>query len=140
MASVCFYFQVHQPFRLRQWLFAAFDLSLVGQEPQPSMTAWKRLETATPLGHVEGTMFPAAFSHIAGGYSAGYYGYMWSQVIALDMLSAFRGNLMDPAVGKRYRDTILARGGEVHPAKMVRDFLGREPNSEAFFAEITGKR
>ena len=43
-------------------------------------------------------------------------------------------------VAPRQDPQLLARGGEVHPAKMVRDFLGREPNSEAFFAEITGKR
>lgn len=124
----------------RQWLFASYDMALVGEKPESALAAWKRLEGDTPLGHVDGSLFPAAFSHIAGGYGAGYYGYMWSQVMALDMLSGFKGNLMDPAAGKRYRDAILARGGEAHPAKLVRDFLGREPNSQAFFAEITGKR
>jgi thimet oligopeptidase len=124
----------------RQWLLASYDMALVGEKPEPALAAWKRLDGDTPLGHVEGSLFPAAFSHIAGGYGAGYYGYMWSQVMALDMLSGFKGNLMDPAAGKRYRDAILARGGEVHPSKLVRAFLGREPNSQAFFAEITGKR
>lgn len=124
----------------RQWLFASFDMALVSANPEPALAVWKRMENETPLGHVEGSMFPASFSHIAGGYAAGYYGYMWSQVIALDMLSAYGDNLLDPKVGKRYRDTILAQGGQVHPANMVRRFLGREPNSKAFFAEITGKR
>jgi thimet oligopeptidase len=98
------------------------------------------MESATPLGHVEGTMFPAAFSHIAAHYAAGYYGYMWSEVLALDMLSRFSGNMLDPRVGRLYRDTILAQGGQVEPADMVRKFLGREPSSEAFFREITGRR
>ena len=40
----------------------------------------------------------------------------------------------------RYRDTILVQGGQEEEMKMVRRFLGREPSSEAFFAEITGKR
>ncbi|MBK6981031.1 MAG: Zn-dependent oligopeptidase [Betaproteobacteria bacterium] len=93
-----------------------------------------------PLGHVEGTMFPASFSHIAAHYAAGYYGYMWSEVLALDMLSKFSKNLLDPKVGRFYRDTILAQGGQVEPADMVRKFLGREPSREAFFAEITGRR
>jgi Zn-dependent oligopeptidase len=47
---------------------------------------------------------------------------------------------MDPKTGARYRDTILARGGEEEEMDMVRKFLGRAPSSDAFFAEITGKR
>jgi thimet oligopeptidase len=123
----------------RQWLYAAFDMEL-STNPRPSLAVWKSLESATPLGYVEGTIFPASFSHIASNYGAGYYGYMWSQVIAIDMLSAFHGNLLDPKVGARYRDTILSQGGQREEMDMVRRFLGREPNSDAFFAEITGRR
>jgi thimet oligopeptidase len=123
----------------RQWLFATFDMELA-TEPRQPLAVWRNLESATPLGHVEGTMFPASFSHIAAHYAAGYYGYMWSQVIALDMLSAFKPDMLDPKVGIRYRDTILAPGGQVDEMQMVRRFLGRDPSNEAFFAEITGKR
>ncbi|MGE0357638.1 MAG: M3 family metallopeptidase [Burkholderiales bacterium] len=123
----------------RQWLYAAFDMAL-STEPQPAMAAWKRLEAGTPLGFVEGTYFPASFSHIASNYAAGYYGYMWSQAIALDMLSAFSKDLLDAKVGRRYREAILSQGGQREPADMVRKFLGREPSSDAFFAEITGRR
>jgi thimet oligopeptidase len=124
----------------RQHLFAEFDMTLVGEKQEKAIDVWKRLEGATPLGHVEGTIFPAAFSHIAGGYAAGYYGYMWSEVMALDMLSAFGNNLLDPNVGARYRNTILANGGQVPPKELVKSFLGREPNSKAFFEELAGKR
>jgi thimet oligopeptidase len=65
---------------------------------------------------------------------------MYSEVIGLDLLSPFQRDMLDPAVGARYRDTILAQGGQVEEMDMVRKFLGREPSSEAFFAEITGKR
>jgi Zn-dependent oligopeptidase len=123
----------------RQWLFASFDMELA-TDPRPPLAVWRNLESATPLGHVEGTMFPASFSHIAAHYAAGYYGYMWSQVIALDMLSVFKADMLDPKVGIRYRDTILAPGGQVEEMEMVRRFLGRDPSSEAFYAEITGKR
>jgi thimet oligopeptidase len=126
-------------FYTSQWLYASYDMAL-SKDPQPALAAWKKLEEATALGHVEGTMFPASFNHIASNYAAGYYGYMWSQVIALDMLSAFKGNLLDPAVGRRYRDTILVQGGQEEEMKMVRRFLGRDPSPDAFFAEITGKR
>jgi thimet oligopeptidase len=61
-------------------------------------------------------------------------------VIALDMLSAFKPNLLDPKVGARYRDAILAQGGQDEEMNLVRNFLGRAASSDAFFAEITGRR
>lgn len=86
-------------------------------------------------------MFPANFAHIVGsGYGAGYYGYMWSEVLALDMLSIFGDSLMNPAIGKRFRDTILSQGGQQYAKDMVKNFLGREPSNEAFFQEIVGQR
>jgi thimet oligopeptidase len=123
----------------RQWLYAKFDMEL-STDPRPPLVVWKQLETATPLGHIEGTMFPASFSHIASNYAAGYYGYMWSEVIALDMLSQFKGHMLDAAVGARYRREILSQGGQREEMDDVRKFLGRDPSSEAFFAEITGRR
>jgi len=65
---------------------------------------------------------------------------MWSQVIALDMLSPFKADMLDPEVGARYREAVLAPGGEGEETAMVRKFLGREPSNQAFIAEITGKR
>jgi Zn-dependent oligopeptidase len=123
----------------RQWTLATFDMEL-SRDPRPPLAAWKQIESAGPLGHVEGTMFPSSFRHIAGGYAAGYYGYMWSQVIALDMLSPFKADMLDPAVGARYRDAILAPGGQGEEGAMVRKFLGRDASNAAFLAEITGKR
>jgi thimet oligopeptidase len=123
----------------RQWLLAVFDMAM-STDPQPPLALWKKLEGATPVGYAEGTSFPSSFGHIAGDYAAGYYGYMWSEVIALDMLSAFKPNLLDPKVGARYRDAILAQGGQDEEMNLVRNFLGRAASSDAFFAEITGRR
>ena len=120
-----------------QWLLASFDMEM-STRPRPPLEAWKELESATPLGYVEGTTFPTAFRHLASGYAAGYYGYMWSRVIARDLLTAFNGNLLDAKVGARYREAILGAGAESEEADMVRKFLGREPSSKPFFAEITG--
>src|SRR4030095_3707153 len=110
-----------------------------GVPPAP-MPAWAEIESKSRLGHVEGSMLPANFGHLMGGYAAGYYGYMWSEVLALDMLSAFDGKLMNPEVGHRYRQTILASGGQRRPQALVETFLGRKPTSDAFYAEITGRR
>jgi thimet oligopeptidase len=126
-------------FYARQWLYASYDMALA-TDPRPPLAVWKNLEAATPLGHVEGTIFPASFSHIAAHYAAGYYGYMWSEVLALDMLSQFKADMLSPSVGMRYREAILSQGGQREEMAMVRKFLGREPSSEAFFAELAGKR
>ena len=120
----------------RQHLYASYDLALYGPEPQDPLALWQRMEGSTPLGHVAGTMFPAGFSHIATNYSAGYYGYLWSLVVATDLRSAFAHNRLDPAVGLRYRNTILAQGSQRPPAQMVRDFLGRDFKPDAFFEDL----
>ncbi len=124
----------------RQHLYASFDMALYGPQPAEAMALWQRMEGETPLGYTPGTAFPGQFDHIIRNYGAGYYGYMWSEVIALDMLSQFGDNLMNPAVGRRFRAAILERGGEQTGAELVRDFLGREPSPRAFFAEIRGQR
>jgi len=88
------------------------------------------------LGHVPGTMFPAGFSHVANGYGAGYYGYLWSEVLAADLRTAFAADRLDPTVGGRYRRTILANGSQVLPQELVRRFLGRDSNSQAFYEDL----
>ena len=123
-----------------QHLLADYDLTLYGDTPVDPDATWARMEAETPLGHTPGTIFPSSFEHIIRGYAAGYYGYMWSEVLALDMLSQYGNNIMNPKVGRRFRDTVLVHGGERPAAQMVRKFLGREPNNAAFIAEITGTR
>jgi Zn-dependent oligopeptidase len=124
----------------RQWLYASFDLALTSETPGPSMSVWEQMETDSLLGHVPHTAFPGTFAHIVGGYAAGYYGYMWAEVLALDMLSAFGDNIMNPEVGRRFRREVLSRGGEEPAAALVQRFLGRPVNTEAFFKEIVGER
>jgi thimet oligopeptidase len=78
----------------------------------------------------------ASFGHIASGYSAGYYGYLWSLVVAMDLRSAFAADKLDAAVGRRYRDSVLAPGSQRPPQDLVRAFLGRDFNADAFFADL----
>jgi thimet oligopeptidase len=91
------------------------------------------MEGATPLGHVQGTMFPAGFAHLSGGYGAGYYGYLWSLVLAMDLRGEFKADKLGTEVGARYRNTVLGQGGQRPAPELVRDFLGREPSNKAFF-------
>ena len=123
-----------------QHLLASFDMALSTQPDDP-LKVWKRLEAEELQGTTDFTLRPASFAHVAGsGYAAGYYGYMWSEVIGLDLLSAFDKDMLDPKVGARYRETILAQGGQEEEMDMVRKFLGRAPSNKAFLEEISGKR
>jgi thimet oligopeptidase len=120
----------------RQHLQAAYDLALYGAQPQEPLALWASMEGATPLSHVAGSRFPAGFEHIATHYGAGYYGYLWSLVVAMDLRTPFAADKLDPAVGLRYRNTVLANGGQRPAQDLVREFLGRDSNSKAFFDDL----
>ena len=123
----------------RQRLLAAYDMSLHTAVVVDPLQAYADIASKTPLGYEPGDWLPAAFGHMMGGYQAGYYGYMWSEVMAMDMRSAFGNNFMDPKAGARYRKIVLESGGERAPGELVRQFLGRKPSPDAFFREITGQ-
>ena len=80
------------------------------------------------------------FQHVFGsdGYSAGYYSYLWSEVIALDAVEAFEeapGGLYDKAVAKRLHDHVMAIGNTVDPRIAYRRFRGRDPDAKAYLRE-----
>jgi peptidyl-dipeptidase Dcp len=73
------------------------------------------------------------FQHIfSSGYSAGYYSYIWSEVLDADAFQAFKEtSLFDPATAKSYRVNILAKGNTEEPMALYKAFRGREPKVEA---------
>jgi len=87
-----------------------------------------------PYSHVEGTYRELGFPHLGQtGYASAYYTYMWSLVIAKDLLTGFDlKNLSAPGAARRYRDTIFAPGSSKPAAALVRDFLGRPFNANAW--------
>ncbi len=86
----------------------------------------------TPFAYVPGTRFHASFGHLVG-YSAMYYTYQWSLVIAKDLLTPFEATgLMKKTVTYAYRDKVLAPGGSRDAADLVRDFLGRDYDFGAY--------
>ena len=75
---------------------------------------------------------PPHFGHIfsGDGYAAGYYSYLWSEVLDADAFNAFEetGNVFDPTVAKRLRDNIYAAGGARDPSEAYKAFRGRMPS------------
>jgi thimet oligopeptidase len=86
----------------------------------------------------EDSHFECSWGHLTG-YSALYYTYSWSLVIARDLLEPFRekGTLLDPALARRYVEEILAPGASRPPAELVRRYLGRPLGFDAFERWVT---
>lgn len=75
------------------------------------------------------------FNHIfSGGYSAGYYGYLWAEVLDKDAFSIFTqsGKVMNTELAKKFKETMMQRGGSEEPMTLFKNFAGREPDNTAF--------
>ncbi|MFK7779929.1 MAG: M3 family metallopeptidase [Candidatus Gracilibacteria bacterium] len=74
------------------------------------------------------------FSHIfSGGYSAGYYSYLWAEIIEADIFSKMKDmGMFDPKTGKKFLETILGQGTRKKATELFFDFMGREVDNKAF--------
>ena len=122
---------------LRQIEFAVFDMRLHSDfDPGAGRSALQLLEEVRDriavLRPPAYNRVPNSFSHIfAGGYAAGYYSYKWAEVLSADAYGYFEENgILDPKIGGRFRDEILAVGGSRPAAESFRAFRGREPRVE----------
>src|SRR5205085_9735009 len=110
---------------VQQIFYAAISLSFHRADPAglDQLAEVKRLQKKyTPFTYVPGTRFHASFGHLVG-YSAMYYTYLWSLVIAKDLLTPFQARgLMTTDVTYVYRDKVLVPGGSRDAAELVRDF------------------
>ena len=120
---------------VQQIFYAAISLGFHRADPDTldQLAEVQKLQKRyTPFAFVPGTRFHASFGHLVG-YSAMYYTYQWSLVIAKDLLTPFSANgLMQTAVTTAYRDKVLVPGGSRDAADLVRDFLGREYDFTAY--------
>ena len=125
-----------------QMFYAAISLDFYNRDPQGLDTdkLVAQLQAKyTPFHFVEGTHMQTAFGHL-NGYSAIYYTYMWSLVIAKDMFTQFKKDgLLNPQVAARYRTTVLGASGTKPAAEMVSDFLGRPYSFQAYSDWLNGK-
>ncbi len=126
---------------LRQLHFSFLDLELHHRyqpngEETPSQVRDRIAQKTTVMKPLPEDSFLCAFGHIfAGGYAAGYYSYKWAEVLSADAFAAFEEvGLEDEkaiaTIGEKFRDTILALGGSLHPMEVFKTFRGREPKTE----------
>jgi thimet oligopeptidase len=119
----------------RQMYLAAVSLSLYDEDPAGFEILPRFREVTAEYSlypYVDGTHMYTSFGHL-DGYSAYYYTYMWSLVIAQDMFGRFESEgLRNTRVARAYRDEVLAAGGSRPAGESVAAFLGRPYNFEAF--------
>jgi len=126
---------------IQQIFYGMLDMTLhdkyLPSQNETTTDVVKRLQNEiTPFSYIENTAFQAGFGHLVG-YSAGYYGYLWARVYAEDVFSVFEENgILNPLIGNHFCETILSKGGSKDEFEMLKDFLKREPNEEAFIKSI----
>ncbi|EDZ92965.1 MULTISPECIES: M3 family metallopeptidase [Limnospira] len=126
---------------LRQIHFSLVDLELHhryqpgGKETVNDVRQRLAAET-TVLPPLPEDAFLCSFGHIfAGGYAAGYYSYKWAEVLSADAFAAFEEAGLDNdsavvSIGEKFRHTVLALGGSLHPMEVFKSFRGREPSTK----------
>ncbi len=126
---------------LQQVFYGMYDMTLHDKyDPNGKETTtdiYKKLQNELlPYRFVDGTAPDAGFGHLVN-YAAGYYSYLWGEVYAQDVFSVFEKNgIMDKAMGEKLLNGILVKGGSEDEYEMVKKFLGRDPNQNAFLKSI----
>ncbi|MBC8946813.1 MULTISPECIES: oligopeptidase A [Xenorhabdus] len=130
-------------FLLRQLEFGLFDFRLYseydpakGAQILPTLQSVKKQVAVVPSP--EWNRFPNSFSHIFnGGYAAGYYSYLWADVLAADAYSRFsEEGIFNRTTGQSFLDNILSRGGSEDPMTLFVRFRGREPKLDAMLKSV----
>ena len=125
-------------FILRQLEFGLFDFTLhTTYDPEVGARVLETLadvkSKVAVLPSLDWNRFSHSFSHIfAGGYSAGYYSYLWAEVLSADAFSAFEEEgIFNTETGNRFLNNILEMGGSEEPMELFKRFRGREPQIDA---------
>jgi len=125
--------------QMRQLGFASTDLALhrhydPARDGDVMAYARANLQKFSPTTLPDEYAMLAGFTHVFAhptGYAAGYYSYKWAEVLDADAFTRFKKEgVTNPEVGRAFRDAILSKGNSEDPAKLYRDFMGREPRLE----------
>lgn len=140
--------------QMRQLSFGSLDLALHGVlagkldpgEADPlggeavMAFAEERLLPFSPTPTFAQNHILCTFSHLfSGGYAAGYYSYLWSEVLDADAFGRFKEEgVLNPGTGRSYLETILSRGDSAEPEELFREFMGRDPDPGALLERNLG--
>ena len=126
-------------FVTRQTYLSSIALSYfgAGENKQPHAIMQELYTTMMPhMAFINDNHFYSSFGHLTG-YGAKYYGYLWSKVFALDLFATIKKHgLLSPEIGQKYIKEVLSKGGAQDPNELLYNFLGREPNAQAFLQEM----
>lgn len=130
-------------FLVRQLEFALFDFRLHAEyNPETGSRVQQLLDEVRSEVAVivppRFNRFQHGFSHIfAGGYAAGYYSYLWAEVLSSDAFSRFEEEgIFNAETGRDFLQWILERGGSAEPMELFKGFRGREPSNEALLRHM----
>jgi len=128
----------NQGFETVEYLAASFldmDWHMLTDNKERDVTEFEKTvyEKIGLLPEIESRYQSTNFSHIMGGYAAGYYSYIWAAVLDADAFEAFveKGNLFDKATADAFRKFILAKSGSEDSMTLYKKFRGREPKVDA---------
>jgi oligopeptidase A len=134
---------------MRQLSFGTVDLELHGPWARDhgdadgaALMTWVRgrFEDFSPDPEFAGYHILTSFTHLfSGGYAAGYYSYLWSEVLEADAFSRFRAEgIFNEETGRDYLNAILSRGDSADPDQLFREFMGRDPDPQALLERNLG--
>jgi oligopeptidase A len=142
-------------YQMRQLSFGSLDLALHG-ELAPSLSteevgpeevgervmqfAEEHLTPLSPSPSFARSHILTTFSHLfSGGYAAGYYSYLWSEVLDADVFTRFKKEgILNPDVGRSFLDAVLSRGDSADPEDLFREFMNRDPDPAALLQRNLG--
>jgi len=122
----------------QQIYLSTLDLEIHGVAPPTTAEGLQALvDRLRPeislIENPQGANMLRSFGHLMNQYSAAYYGYLWAEVLSADMFATvFEANPFDTTAGRRYRNLVLAPGGEGKILDHLTKFLGRPPSQGAF--------
>jgi Zn-dependent oligopeptidase len=138
----------------QQMAMTAIDLRLHSMDPQQRTQSiadfWRETSerlVGVTLEHGPNVNPACQLYHTVTGYDAGYYVYAWSEMHAHDLYTKFTGKTephshertraLDGTLGREYWEKVLVPGATQEPIELLRSFLGREPNTDAFQRYLT---